>query len=170
MVNSLPPTVYIRTAYDGLDNDHSIANTLDNFEPTLTHQSFKDECDINLIVSSADQSGFLNDSGRPQPQYLDLSDVPTDYQDSLNRVIAAQDAFDALPALVRRRFHNDPAEFVEFASDASNLDDMVKLGLAEMRPLHVETSDDRQGSQADVSTLASKKPKTGVKKPSGDAE
>lgn len=169
-MKSLPPTVYIRTAYDGLEKDHSIAFSLDGFEETLTHQSFKDECDINNIVASADMAGFLEDSGRARPEYVDFTDVPNDYQDSLNRVIAAQEAFDALPALVRRRFHNDPAEFVEFASDASNLDDMVKLGLAEMRPLHVESSDDHRGSQADESTLASKKPKSAAKKAPDGAE
>jgi phage internal scaffolding protein len=43
--------------------------------------------------------------------------------------MAAQDSFLALPAKIRSRFGNDPALFVEFASDEANKDEMKALGL-----------------------------------------
>ena len=35
-----------------------------------------------------------------------------------------------LPAKVRDRFKNDPGQFLEFATDPSNVDELVKMGLA----------------------------------------
>jgi len=100
--------------------------------PTRTKQSFRDECDINNIVKRFNVTGQLP-VGSVQPQYGDFSGI-TDYQSALNAVMAAQDSFLALPAKLRARFDNDPALFVEFASDEANRDEMKALGL-----LHEET-------------------------------
>ncbi len=92
-----------------------------------TKQSFKDECDINNILRKFNVTGQLP-VGSVQFQYGDFSGI-TDYQSALNAVMAAQDSFLALPAKVRARFDNDPALFVEFASDEANKDEMKALGL-----------------------------------------
>ena len=39
-----------------------------------------------------------------------------------------------MPAEVRDRFQNDPGRFLEFANDASNYDEALKMGLAIKRP------------------------------------
>lgn len=39
-------------------------------------------------------------------------------------------SFMTLPASVRERFANDPGEFLKFAEDPANLDEMVDMGLA----------------------------------------
>ena len=44
-------------------------------------------------------------------------------------VLAADDAFMALPANVRERFNNDPAELVDFISDVANRSEAIDLGL-----------------------------------------
>lgn len=95
--------------------------------PSRTQQSFRDECDINSILRQFNVTGQLP-VGSVQPQYGDFSGI-TDYQSALNAVMAAQDSFLALPAKVRARFDNDPALFVEFASDEANKDEMKALGL-----------------------------------------
>jgi phage internal scaffolding protein len=95
--------------------------------PSRTQQSFRDECDINNILRKFNVTGQLP-IGSVQPQYGDFSGV-TDYQSALNAVMAAQDSFLALPAKVRSRFGNDPALFVEFASDEANKDEMRAMGL-----------------------------------------
>jgi len=92
-----------------------------------TQQSFRDECDINNILRKFNVTGELP-LGSVQPQYGDFSGI-TDYQSALNAVMEAQDSFLALPAKVRARFQNDPAFFVEFASDEANKDEMKALGL-----------------------------------------
>jgi len=40
-------------------------------EPSLTRQSFKDECDVNLIVKRYTETGMINHIPRTQPQYGD---------------------------------------------------------------------------------------------------
>jgi len=95
--------------------------------PSRTQQSFRDECDINTILKRFNITGQLP-VGSVQPQYGDFSGI-TDYQSALNAVMAAQDSFLALPAKVRAKFDNDPALFVEFASDEANKDEMKALGL-----------------------------------------
>jgi len=95
--------------------------------PSRTQQSFRDECDINNILRQFNVTGELP-TGSVQPQYGDFSGI-TDYQSALNAVMAAQDSFLQLPAKVRAKFDNDPALFVEFASDEANKDEMKALGL-----------------------------------------
>jgi len=100
--------------------------------PTPTQQHLKAEVDINNILRQYDRTGLITHVNNATAQYGDFSEV-NEYQESLNRVIAAQDAFAALPSNVRKRFGNDPGEFFEFATDPSNFDAMVELGLAEAR-------------------------------------
>jgi phage internal scaffolding protein len=95
--------------------------------PSRTQQSFRDECDINNILRKFNVTGQLP-TGSVQPQYGDFSGI-TDYQSALNAVMAAQESFLSLPAKIRARFDNDPAVFVEFASDEANKDEMKALGL-----------------------------------------
>ena len=96
-------------------------------KPSRTQQSFQSECDINNILRQFNVTGQLP-VGSVQPQYGDFSGI-TDYQSALNAVMAAQDSFLQLPAKVRAKFDNDPALFVEFASDEANKDEMKALGL-----------------------------------------
>jgi len=116
------------------DRDQNSAGSTFVFsKPSLAKQSFRDECDINNILRQFNVTGQLP-AGSVQPQYGDFSGI-TDYQSALNAVMAAQDSFLQLPAKVRARFDNDPALFVEFASDEANRDEMKALGL-----LHEETA------------------------------
>ena len=67
------------------------------------------------------------------PQYVDFEET-FDFQSSMNVIRAAEEAFAAMPAEVRDRFQNDPGRFLEFANDASNYDEALKMGLAIKRP------------------------------------
>lgn len=91
-----------------------------------TKQAFKEECDINRILSSYMRTGIVQGAATP-PTYGDLS--PIDYQSALNLIIEAEEAFDSLPSALRKRFDNDPSEYLSFASNPDNRDEMIKLGL-----------------------------------------
>lgn len=97
-------------------------------DESRTKQSFKDECDINNIVKKAAQNGFMPPPDGNQ-QYGDFSD-PNDYRAAMDLVMDAQRQFEEQPSHVRARFGNDPANFLQFCSDPSNAEEMVKLGLA----------------------------------------
>lgn len=99
-------------------------------ETSMTQQNFKQECDINYLLKKYRKTGMMEHFQQYQGNYADLSDVPT-YQDALNKVIEAQNAFDTLPAEVRKIFSNDPGAFLEFVDNPDNLDEMIELGLAQ---------------------------------------
>lgn len=102
-------------------------------EPSLTKQSFKDDCDIDTIVSRyIGVGGSINSLPDFRPDAVDNLDLPTvsSYHEAMNVVAEANNAFSNVPAKVRRRFDNDPAQFVDFVSNPENFDECVKLGLA----------------------------------------
>lgn len=130
---------FIRTYYDGLQPDISDATATLGFsedDPSLTKQEFADECDINTIMANFERTGEIYTSQTLVPRYGDFSIVP-DYQTAQNLVIEAQASFDSLPSKLRERFHNDPAEFLEFVSDERNVDEMRQLGILEQASVPV---------------------------------
>ena len=122
----------IRSAYtfdpDVVSND----TALDTGEDAVTQQCFKDECDINILLAKFAVTGQLPENVRV-PQYVDFEEA-FDFQSSMNVTRAAEEAFNAMPAEVRDRFQNDPGRFLEFANDASNYEEALKMGLAIKRP------------------------------------
>lgn len=103
--------------------------------PSMTKQSFKDECDINNILKQYKVTGMFAhiNSKAAQGVYADLPD-PLDFQASLEVVRAANDAFASLPSKVRDRFQNNPEAFLAFCTNPANADELVELGLATRPP------------------------------------
>jgi len=98
-------------------------------DESLTKQAFKEDSDINHIFKKWKKDGILNHVNRYQGRYEDVSDYQS-YEDSLNTIARAEEAFGSLPALVRKRFDNDPGQFLEFVENPANFSEMVELGLA----------------------------------------
>lgn len=100
-------------------------------KPSLTRQEFKQECDLSYILKkfSNDPHGMQALLAVQNSRYEDVSDIP-DYRTALDQVNVAKAKFMALPAILRRRFNNDPAEFLDFCSDSRNLEELRSLGLA----------------------------------------
>ena len=101
-------------------------------DESLTHQEFREESDINTIIS---RFGIGENPIEAQKWVtnVDIADAPDNYQDVMNQLNAARDQFMSLPAKVRSQFDNDPHQFVEFMSDQSNQDEWIRMGLAERR-------------------------------------
>lgn len=118
---------FLRSAYNYDRNKASDESGLTCEGESLTKQSFKAECDINEIVRRFGLTGELP-IGVRAPTYGDFADV-FDYHSAMNAIARAGEAFDAMPAEVRARFHNDPGEFLEFVNNDGNRDEAVKLGL-----------------------------------------
>lgn len=105
-------------------------------DESMAVQAQKDEADINVIVRRFGVTGHLP-VGVKLPTYADFEDV-FDFQSAMDAVNAANRAFMSLDAELRMRFANDPQRFVAFCSDPANIDELVKLGLAEKKPEPVE--------------------------------
>lgn len=97
-------------------------------EPSMTKQSFVDECDINQIIDRARNGGSVDHLNARVPVYADVSNIP-DYRSALDVVREADASFMALDAKVRERFANDPGRLLDFLKDPQNYDEGVKLGL-----------------------------------------
>lgn len=112
--------------------NRSAAFTISDWGPSLTRQEFADECDINSLMERYEtpQALLAARGVPPEANYADLTVLPENYQEALNQLNAAQASFMTLPAKVRREFDNDPALFVEFASNPDNLDQLRDWGLA----------------------------------------
>lgn len=103
-------------------------------EESLTHQEFAEESDINVII---DRFGIGENPIEAQEWVtnVDIADAPNTYMDVMNQLNEARDQFMSLPAKVRSQFDNDPGRFVDFVSDPNNGDELVRLGLATVRPV-----------------------------------
>jgi len=105
-------------------------------EPSVTKQSFKDECDINNIVKRFEATGILDHVNQAAAKGLYI-DLPSglDLQTGLDKIRQAEAAFMALPASARAEFNNDPVEFVEAFNNPSKeqQERFIELGLATRR-------------------------------------
>lgn len=120
---------FLRTPYNYDTIAASDESGVDCKEPTLAQQQFKDECDINNILRQFNITGEL--PNHPiSPKYGDFSGI-SDYKTALDRVIAADEEFMNLPATLRARFDNEPANLIEFLNDENNRAEAEKLGLTE---------------------------------------
>ncbi|AXH77042.1 MAG: internal scaffolding protein [Microviridae sp.] len=93
----------------------------------VTKQCFKDEADINTIMSRYQSTGEMPVINEVAPQYLDATGF--DFQVMQDKVVEARNLFSTLPSSLRNRFSNDPAEFLSYVADEANYPEMRKLGL-----------------------------------------
>lgn len=126
MANKAP---FLRTPYNYDTVAASNESGLACEEPSLAQQQFRDECDINTILKRFNITGELPNAPL-SPRYGDFTGIG-DYKTALDRVMAAHDEFESLPALVRARFDNDPAKLIEFLDNDENRLEAEKLGLVE---------------------------------------
>lgn len=98
--------------------------------PSMTKQEFRDDCDINLLMARYEKTGVIDHINRSVPQYGDFASVP-EYHEAIEIVRRAESDFASLPATVRDRFENDPAQYLAFVNDPENLEESYELGLRE---------------------------------------
>jgi len=98
---------------------------------SMTQQHYKAECDINTIMDKYAVNGYLVDPLKirtRKPQFGDFTEMP-DFQTAQNVIVEGREAFEALPARIRKSFNNDPALYLSFISDSNNLDEALEMGL-----------------------------------------
>ena len=108
--------------------------SLDCGEESMTQQCFKDQCNVNNILAKYQKTGMVDHLNKHAAQYADLSELG-DYRENIEKVRNAEILFNDLPSAMRNRFANDPAAFLEYCSDPSNLDELIKTGVAKDKGL-----------------------------------
>lgn len=137
--------VKLKASYDDFDKE-SDATGLKCEDESRAQQNQKDETDINNIVKMYLRTQEIPVHTRP-PLQGDFTDAP-DMQTAMNLIVEARTAFMQQPAEIRARFHNDPAEFVEFCSNNENLPEMRKYGL--LSPEAIARMDKEAQDKADA--------------------
>lgn len=112
------------------DRTRSQRFATNNTLPSLTQQSDADETDINIIVKK-----YVKGAGLPnvtqQPIYGDFTGDGYTYREMVEKIQAADAAFQEIPADIRGRFENDPNRWMQFVNDPKNIDELRRMGLAE---------------------------------------
>jgi len=100
-----------------------------NNEPSRTQKQFKDDVNINKIMSRYKKTGQLNHLRNAESgAYMDLSDM-TDLLSAKLQLQEAERLFRQIPPKVRLQFENDPAKLGLWLSDPKNKDEAIHLGL-----------------------------------------
>jgi len=120
-------TIITRYDYELKPRPKVVFDVKDPLSRSVTNQSDKDGADINKIMERYEKTGLLPDFGRT-PCYGDFSGI-LDYHALQNTLAKASEAFDLLPAGIRFRFGNDPANLIDFLHNTDNDEEAVKLGL-----------------------------------------
>lgn len=122
-VKSEVQVIKVRKKYDRVSKAISFEG-----QNSRTKQAFKDSADVNNIMLRYQKTGVLPQMIKSNPTYGDFSN-PVDLMGAYDLVRKAEEQFAGLPSRVRERFGNNPTEFLKFATDARNREEMGKLGL-----------------------------------------
>lgn len=99
-------------------------------EPTMTIQSEKDNCDINVIMNRYATCGtplpYRTDG--VEPVYADVSELG-DYMENYQRCKQAEEMFNSLPSALRKELDNNPANLLPFIQDEKNKERCYEYGL-----------------------------------------
>ncbi len=94
-------------------------------------QSFKDSCDINVLLSRY-ANGDTEALSRVQGAYGDFTQFPRTYAELLNRVNQGKQLFDDLPLSLREKYNHDFGQFMaamdqpDFWDQFKPVDDVVE--------------------------------------------
>ncbi len=90
------------------------------YEDGRTKQCYKDECDIDKIMSRFNVTGTISHLAKYGGIYADFSDF--DFHKQNNMLTKGREIFDALPAELRREFGQSASNFFAYVNDPANLD------------------------------------------------
>lgn len=82
---------------------------------------------MNYILRDYQKTGMIKHAKQHQGKYDDID--PIDFQQAMFLVTSAQQQFESLPANIRKKFNNDPSEFLSFTRNPDNAAEMLSLGM-----------------------------------------
>ena len=117
-------------------------------EKSMTQQQFKQECDINSVLENYRKTG----TPLPNPQFSEnIVDLTAygDFQQSMDTIRESIELFEALPAALRKKMGNDPANLPSYLEE--NEQEAIKYGLMTKKeaPIDQPKNDDKTTKQGD---------------------
>jgi hypothetical protein len=102
-------------------------------DESKTQQQFTIDADLNVIAQRFGLDGAIPVTPLDPNAYGDYSQVP-DLRTVMDISHRAREQFMDLPAKLRTRFNNQPAQLWDFVNDPENADEAVRLGLLKRLP------------------------------------
>lgn len=93
-----------------------------------TKQSFKDQCDVNIVVKRYATEGVLSHAMTREPSFGDFTHAE-DLHAALTRVRDAQTEFDSLSSDVRKAADNDPVQLLHMLADEDGAKILQEAGM-----------------------------------------
>lgn len=113
--------------------------TIDLYEKI---QSFKDDCDLELIIARCTASGDFSPLQRVQGFYADVSKMPKNLAEVYSSVSVAQRIFSELPQSVASKFAN----FEDFLSSIGDEKRLANIfGVKKASDTNIKKSDVKEG-------------------------
>ena len=95
---------------------------------SMTHQQFKDECDIRNIHLKYRETGVVSHVNLQVGRFGDWSQSDS-FHEAASYVAGVTSWFSDQPAELRDRFKNDPAVLLAWLEDEENTEEACDLGL-----------------------------------------
>ena len=104
-------------------------------KPSLTDESFKDNCDISLMIER-----FKVNKIPPRTVNISYGYSPTaeDVANAQLLLAEVKTNFESLPSKIRDEFDNNVENYLNYISDASNLRDCYERGLIDRSSVSLE--------------------------------
>ena len=148
---------FVRNPHNYDVDDASEETALRCLDEHRTEQEHIEEADINYIADR-----FMRTGEAPQllnlPTAGDFSGI-FDFQTAMNTIAQAKTEFMSLPAKIRTRFGNDPAQLLAFVQERDNYDEAVKLGFIPPKPAGT-TGEHRERTESTGQRTAQEIPET----------
>jgi len=97
-------------------------------DASKTQQHFREQTNINNIISKYKRTGFLPVVQNGQPMYGDFSSGKS-YHEMVNQVQTAQEAFEQLPGEFKKKFEQNPGAMIDFILNQENQQVAIEMGL-----------------------------------------
>lgn len=114
------------------DEREGEASILACLDPSLTQQHFTDDANINVIAARFGITDIPLHALDPN-LFRDTTNDP-ELRDVLDAQHTAREYFMALPAKMRRRFHDSPQELWDYVNDPENHEEAIRLGILAKAP------------------------------------
>lgn len=90
-----------------------------------TEQSHTQQCDINRIMAKYVKTGLVDHVTQYEGTYGEIAAM--DYQTAQNLIAEQRSVFSELPAAIRKRFDNDPANYLRLVETDEGVEELKLL-------------------------------------------
>lgn len=106
-------------------------------DKSLTKQSEFEQADINSIIKRHLNPTILADLNKLEQVYGEITS--NDLLEAHQKLTDAHEAFMEIPSDIRRHFNQDAGQFIDFATNPDNIDQMREWGLAKPKEPEPQT-------------------------------